>query len=465
MTSLPDIARATADRYEMLPGGAAVVALVSGGADSVTLLYLLAAGELGSGLHLSALHVNHLLRGADADADEAFVRELCGRLGVDLRVVRFDVAAHAAAADLNLEDAGRQVRYRFAAEELDARCDAAGVERDRGRIAVGHTLDDRMETCLMRLAQGAGATGLSSLRPVRDRIVRPLIGARRAEVRDHLRAAGEAWREDATNADTDRLRAHVRHELLPVFERINPRFDHALERTLELFGAEEDLLAGMGEAFAAQFVEREEGRVALDPHKMNTLSRAMQRRTLRAAIGFEFPEASRLEFEHVEAVLDGMGDPSFARDLPDGLRVRARYGTIVIARAGEGPRPLAPCLLRIPGIADLGAAGRIVAEFSSADDTGGTPDSVVIDADLLVDGVVIGSVREGDRMAPLGMTGSKKLSDLLIDAKVPREERPGVPVVRDGERIVWVAGVRMAEEYKVTERTRRALRITWERDG
>ncbi|MCG2807059.1 MAG: tRNA lysidine(34) synthetase TilS, partial [Coriobacteriia bacterium] len=196
MTSLPDIASTTLDRYDMLPQGAVVVVMLSGGADSVSLLRVLAALAPGAALTLSALHVNHLLRAEASDEDESFVRELCASLCIPLRVERVDVAGLAELEGLNLEDAGRRVRYELAAEEIDARCAAAGEPADMGRIAVAHTRDDRTETFMMRLAQGAGATGLTTLKPRRGRIIRPLIDAGRTEVREYLELLGQSWRED-----------------------------------------------------------------------------------------------------------------------------------------------------------------------------------------------------------------------------------------------------------------------------
>ncbi len=223
MEPLDRTARATSDRLGMLPGGAPVLALVSGGADSVCLLRLLAAGVLGETGRLSVLHVNHQLRGADADADAEFVRALCASLSVEALIVRFDVAAYAAAERLNLEDAGRRVRYRFAEEALDAACAAARVPPGRGRIAVAHTRDDRVETFLMRAITGSGAGGLSSIPYVRGRIVRPLLDCDRAEVRAYLRELGQEWREDDSNTDESRLRALVRARIVPVAEQVNPR--------------------------------------------------------------------------------------------------------------------------------------------------------------------------------------------------------------------------------------------------
>jgi tRNA(Ile)-lysidine synthase len=456
---LPHIARATATAHGMLPPGAPVVVMVSGGADSTALLRLLASGALGE-VALSVLHVDHILRGVESDADAAFVAGTCAELGVECRVARYDVGSYAEAEGLNLEDAGRRVRYRFAEEELDARCAVAGVPATAGRVAAAHTLDDRIETFLMRLATGSGAGGLAGIPHVRGRIVRPLLDARRADVIAYLDGLGQAWREDATNADTTRLRARVRAELLPLLESINPRFDDALGRMWTVLGDEDRLLEGMARGFEDDFADVRSGEVRFDRPGMLTLSRPMMRRTLRSALLSAFPEASRIEFEHVEALVDGLGDDRFARDLPEGLRARTEYATLVISRTPDGAAPMAPALLEVPGTVDLGPAGTMRASRClpvPADD----PRVAVIEADRLAGPLTVDSVRPGDRMRPLGMQGTRKLQDVLTDAKVPRGVRSLVPVVRDGERIVWVAGVRMSDEYAVGPGTVRAIRLEW----
>ncbi len=465
MSTLPDTARATAEAHGLLPPGATVVAMVSGGADSMALLHLLASGALGETGEVRALHVNHLLRGADADRDEAFVAEECARLGVPCRTVRFDVAAYADAAGLNLEDAGRTVRYRLAAEEADAAAARLGLPASAARIAVAHTLDDRIETFLMRLLSGAGAGGLGSIRHARGRVVRPLLDARRDAVREWLASSGHAWREDATNLDTSRLRARVRHDLLPALLAVEPALHVTLARTMRILADEDELLGEMAEAFARDFAAEEvrPGEVALDRAMLATLSHPMRRRTVRVAIERAFPELSRLDSAHVEALVEGLAEDSFARDLPGGLRAFTEYGRMTVSRQG-GPLPaVAPSLLPIPGSVDLGAAGVLTAErVPPAEARTPAPGGreVVVDAGGST-ALSVGPAGPGDRMRPLGMEGTKKLSDLFIDAKVPRRDRPAVPVVRDGERIVWVAGVRQSEEYRVRPDTAEAVRLTW----
>jgi len=462
---LPDIALATAEQHSMFPVGSPVVAMVSGGADSVAALHLLAAGVLGD-LPVRVLHVNHLLRGEESDADEAFVRALGERLGFDVRVLRYDIAAYAENEGLNLEDAGRRVRYRFAEEELDAWCAQQDTSALRGRIVVAHTLDDRVETFFMRALFGSGSGGLASIAPTRGRIVRPLLGVERSAIREWLRDRGEAWREDDSNADTSRLRANIRATLLPPAEQVNPGFRTALARTMDLLAADDALLTSMAEAFARDFADiRFDEEVAFNRDLMSTLDPTMLRRTLRVALLKTFPGASRIEAEHIEALIRGVASEHFSHDLPGGLRAFGEYGKMVVSRSDVALATVAPSLLMLPGTADLGGAGRIAAEYAQPGETQGTPESVVVDVGLGSAELIVDSVRPGDRMRPLGMDGSRKLSDLLIDAKVPKRARGLVPVIRDGERIVWLAGVRMSEDYRVTAATTRPFRLTWQREG
>jgi tRNA(Ile)-lysidine synthase len=333
-----------------------------------------------------------------------------------------------------------------------------------GRIATAHTLDDLTETFLMRLVTGAGPGGLRAIPAVRGRIVRPLIGARRQEITTYLEALAQPWREDATNADTARLRAWVRHELKPLVERVNPSFSASLERTVHIVGDEDALLAEMADGFAATFAQVEGGRLAFDRTMMGTLDKAMARRVVRTALVDAFPEASRLEASHTDAIVAGMADETFARDLPFGLRAAAEYGTLTIFRQDESALSVAPCLLDWPGKCDLGPLGRIEARIVGADAVGADPEAAYFDAAHVAPTLVVDAVRQGDRIRPLGMEGTRKLQDVLVDAKVPQRLRAATPVVRDGQQVLWVAGVKQSDEAKVTSATKRVLTLAWIRE-
>jgi tRNA(Ile)-lysidine synthase len=445
----------------MFEPASTVVAMVSGGADSVSLLRALAGGVFGP-VVLSVLHVDHRLRGFESDEDAAFVSALCADLGVPCSVASVDVAAFAAEHGLNLEDAGRRIRYAEAARELESRCADGGADPALGRIVTAHTFDDRVETALMRLAQGTGAGGLTSLAYRRGAIVRPLLDCTRADVVAYLKELGQAWREDASNADTSRLRARVRAELMPVLRDINPRFDESMARTLAVIGDEDAFLNSLARQSAADISDVTAGEMSVDRAAIAALPRVLQRRALRLLIREAFEDASRLEFDHIEAVCDGLGDPAFARDLPDGLRAFAEYGRLIISRSDGPASPFVGGVLPVPGSLDLGEAGALSASTGGPAEPDMDPRVAVLDAGSVHGPLTVGPVSPGDRMRPFGMAGSRKLSDILVDAKVPARQRPLVPVVRDGERIVWVAGVKSSEDYRVGPDTQRTMRLAWE---
>jgi tRNA(Ile)-lysidine synthase len=444
----------------MFPEDGPVVVMVSGGADSVALLRAVAGGVFGP-LDASVLHVDHRLRGAASDADAVFVGRLCAELGVACRVAHVDVAGFADEHGLNLEDAGRRVRYREADTYVEALCAESGVAAADGRVATAHTLDDRAETTLMRLAQGAGAGGLVSPPYRRGRVVRPLLDCTRAGVLAYLDSLGQDWREDATNLDTTRTRARVRAELMPLMRGINPRFDEAIVRTLTLLGDEDAFLDRLAGETAATLASAG-AEISVDRADLAALPRALQRRVVRLLLRETYPESSRLEFEHLEALCDGLGDASFARDIGSGLRAFAEYGRLIISRSGEQAGTLTPRTLTVPGTVDLDRAGRLSAEPGGAAEPPSDLRVALIDADAVTGPLSVTPVLPGDRMRPFGMQGTRKVSDVLIDAKVPARQRASVPVVRDGGRIVWLAGVKSSDDYRVGPQTVRTVRLVWE---
>jgi tRNA(Ile)-lysidine synthase len=315
----------------------------------------------------------------------------------------------------------------------------------------------------MRLGTGAGPGGLTAIAAVRGRVVRPLIDTSREQIEAYLRGIGQDWREDETNLDVTRLRSRVRHELVPALRAALPGAEEALPRSLALLADDDALLAEMADAFVSDFTEAEGDAVAFDRALMATLSRPMARRVVRTALLTAFPQATRMESSHVEALVDGMPDTAFARDLPGGLHAVIEYERLVVSAPGEVGR-LAPALLPIPGSADLGAGGTIVASPADPADLPDDPATALVDGDAIGDTLVVDPARAGDRIRPLGMAGTRKVADVLADAKVPPRFRGLVPVVRDGDQVVWVAGLRLADDVKVTSATRRAFRLTWRRE-
>ena len=450
--------------------GAPVVLMVSGGADSTALLVLAATSALdiddGRGTariareRLHVLHINHCLRGIDAEEDEEFVRELSDRFGIPCTVRRVDVAALAREAHgqgdanaANVENAGREVRYAAAAELANQLAEEWGVPRSSARILTAHTADDRAETFFMNAIRGTGPVGLSSIPRRRNRIVRPLIDMTHDQLCDLLRMRGIVWREDDTNHDTRYLRAYVRHELLPVARRRNPRVAASLATTCDILSDEDAYLNQLASRAYRDLVRREgDGVVALDAARLAASEVALARRVVRKALLLACPGA-RLEARHIAQVLTLVAAGHGSCTVPVDVDVRVEYGLLVV-RAPEVEAEGASAWLEVPGELELGQEQSVLLDAAAA---GVDP---VQGGRLWVD-----SFQPGDVLCPLGMHGqSKKLSDLLAEAHVASADRASVPIVRSSTTgpVVWVAGIRADERAKATVDTKVMLELTLE---
>lgn len=477
--TLLDQVSATLRQRIRAPRGARVLAAVSGGADSVALTWLLAALSERGDITLAGIgHLNHQLRGDEADADETFVAALAARVGVPFRSARADVAVQAATRRESVEAAARRARYAFlteAAEELGA-----------DFIATGHTRDDQAETLLLRLLRGAGSRGLSGVRVSRGPLIRPMLDCSRRAVRDFLAERAEAFREDASNADLSITRNRLRHELLPVIDRLAPGGREALARTATLAADDENYLMAQAIIEARSIVLMNAGGVQVHRRALAALPPALARRVIRHAVEMVpgaggKSAASRLTSTHIEAVWRlAAGERARHVDLPgvtvdvgtrgdvDVLRLTATCAE-QHARVGGGE----PTLLSVPGVVtNLAGGWRIHCEVRDQTSSAGVVESrgarealtVAVPKALLGDAVVVRNRRPGDRIKPLGAFGRKKLQDLLVDVKMPRAERDLVPVVVDPHgRLVWVVGVAMADEFRVTAPEREVVVFTAER--
>lgn len=468
---------------------APVVLMVSGGADSTALLVLAATSTLdiedGRGLariareRLHVLHINHQLRGIDAEEDEEFVRDLAARYGIPCTIRRVDVAMRAAAEGDNVENAGRTVRYAEAARLANELSAELGTPRSAARILTAHTADDRAETFFMNAIRGTGAAGLSSIPRRRNRIVRPLLERTHAELCDLLRMRGIVWREDETNADTHYLRAYVRHEVMPVIERRNPRVTASLATTCDILSDEDAYLTSVAGRTLRDLTRREaDGLVVLDAARLAACEVAIARRVVRQALLSVCPEA-RLEARHVASVLRIVADGEGSATIPLGVLARVEHGLLTIRARREVPAPVA-AWLEVPG--ELPLPGGLVLRarllslpqgadpeaYARAHALEWDGESVLLDAEAAgVDPVRGGRLwvdvpHPGDVLCPLGMHGqSKKLSDLLGEAHVPLDERGRVPVVRTSPTgsVVWVAPVRADERARCSPSTRHLLEL------
>ena len=505
---------------------APVILMVSGGADSMALLHMVATEPLdlgdGAGLvrvakeRLHVLHVNHLLRGADADADQHFVQETCDSLSISCTVLRVDVAKLAQERDGNVEEIGRRVRYDAARELAQKLCVEQGISRQKAKILTAHTADDRAETFMMNVMHGSGMSGLASIPRHRGLIYRPLLDYTHDQLKDWLKACGLDWHEDATNTDTHYLRAYMRHNVLPLLKARNPMLVQTVCKIADLMTDEDDYLEAKAARKLRQITLRKsESSLVLDALKLSSTDVVIARRVVRIVTRQLIPEAW-LEFKHVDAVLEAVAAGVGVANLPQNLEARVRLGTVTfsftgVARSAVGsgaggtgagsaaaavagaavtasgePAGTVPAAatfgehLAVPGTLEL-ADGRVlsarvlpvehgfdVVSYATAHSQEWLGESVLLDARACgVDPVHGGSLwvsgpEAGDTMQPLGMHGqSKKISDLLGEAGVPVESRSMMPIVRTNIRghVVWVAGIRPDERVKCTQDTKQLLEL------
>ena len=469
---------------------APVVLMVSGGADSTALLVMAATSALdiddGRGTariareRLHVLHINHGLRGLDADEDEEFVRGLAAEYGIPCTVERLDVAALAAKTSDNVENAGREARYAAAARLANELSEQFGTPRAAARICTAHTADDRAETFFMNAIRGSGAPGLSSIPRRRNRIVRPLLDKTHDELCEYLRMRGIVWREDDTNRDTRYLRAYVRHELMPVVERRNPRVVASIASTCDILSDEDAYLGALASRLLHDLIRRQDGgMIALDASRLAASEVALARRAVRSALLMVEADA-RLEARHINRVLGLVSAGAGSATLPIGVDVRVEHGLLFL-RARSADRSRVAAWLEVPGTLELGEGGtlsaRLIAVAHGADASLIAKDralewgqhSVLLDAEACgVDPTTGGRLwvdtpHPGDIVCPLGMHGqSKKLADLLNEAQLPAAERSRIPIVRADVRgpVVWVAGIRVDERAKCTPHTKYLLELT-----
>ena len=439
----------TIRKHEMFPRGARIIVALSGGPDSVALLHILRALELRSELSVAGVaHFNHQLRGAEADADEQFCREMAAGLGLVIEVGRADVSSLARASGRSIEDAARTARYAFLATAADRLSASA--------IAVGHSLDDQAETFLLRLLRGAGTRGLGSIRPRAGMVVRPLLEISRVDLRSYAADHGLRYREDSTNSDVSIPRNRVRHELIPFLERDSPAIVAILAREAEIARHDEEYLESVAIELRGSIVLRTERGTEIDAAGLKTLSPALSSRVVRHALAAN--ESARfVGFEHIQRVLRlaGEGEEGTSVALPG--QVATRQGDRILL----GSAPHAPFSnffrfpLSIPGevvLAGWTVSAECVDISVRADRPRARGDEVVVAARQLRCPLAVRNRRPGDRFKPLGMGGrGRKLQDFLVDRKVARAERDGLPLVVDrDDRIVWVVGHSVAEDFRVT---------------
>lgn len=420
--------------------GRHVLIALSGGADSVALLHSMAQRRSADRLRITAAHFNHHIRGKDADNDQRFCESLCREMDIPLIIGGADIPALAKAQGCGIETAAREARHAFL-EEARRQC---GAEL----IALAHHADDQAETVLMHLLRGAGPEGICGMREISGNLYRPLLAFRKAELEAYLKERGIAWREDSTNFIADTPRNALRLNVLPEIERNYPQAVQAAGRYALTAQIESDYLSRKTDDFLkTRRIEYPFGTKIVFSQKPEE---AILRRAIRGICG-DGPD-----FDKLEALIALAGMDRGRLEISGRLYAeKTASGMYFIRKDAEKPLPVP---LTYGAEIPFSRGMRIFAEETCAALSERKPGEEFLDAEK-IQNAVIRARMDGDRIHPLGASGERLLSDYLSDKKIERPLRDFLPLLAIGRQILWVGGIGIAENAKITSETRRRLRI------
>ncbi len=441
----------------LLKGGGGVLAALSGGPDSTALLAFLCRLSGPLGLEVTAAHLHHGLRGESADGDADFSRELAARLGASFISERLPRGALEKRG--GVQDCARRARYAF-------------LEEARGKagarwIATGHTADDQAETVILALLRGRGLAGLGGVPPRRGPIVRPILSRKRAEVLEYLERRGLSYRTDPTNFSGKYLRNRVRLELLPLLESHDPAVPGALVRLAFELGEVRERLWEVGRRERTRLFRKEEEGFSMEARALASLHPLVRGELFRLAVadlGGPVNRLLRAHYEVLERLLGKKTGVGGELHLPGGLGVRLAGGRIYF----EPRRRQADLLdasyalpLSVPGRVSTPGGAVIEAEAVEIPENPAREGRLTyfLDAEKMPGGINVRNPRPGERIDPLGMQGTKKTSDILADAKIPRDERPLWPVVSGDDGPLWVVGLAGSRSFGLRSRSAKAVRL------
>lgn len=436
--------------------GNRILVACSGGLDSVVLLYVLREISHDVPLELGIAHVNHMLRGQESERDEDFVKGLADRFSLPCYVKRVDVRDEAKKEGKSIQHAARDARYAFL-DEI-----ANNLHFDK--IAVAHTLDDQVETFLLRLIKGTGIRGLSAIPVKRGRIIRPFLLVYRREIEEYAAVRAISHVEDSTNAKTVYERNFVRREIVPIMERLNPAVKEKIVSLLHDLTLVNGCMEKKANDFFGAHVLLRNGEARVDMTSLKGLDDEVRYRVISRIINKIHPHVMPLR-EHVRLVgkiMAGRG-PNLSLTLPVGITVRKSYKEMVFT--GRQPKPPFEGHFRLQlgvNIIDPLHVALVVAEMDQkSGDISVAPTIAYLDFERLGK-LSVRTFRPGDRFVPLGMKSPIKIKDFFIRCKIPIPERRHIPLVLSDDDIVWIVGHRIDDRYRVTQNTRRVLRITAE---
>lgn len=432
----------TIEKYKMLVEGDKVVVGLSGGPDSLALTHALFNISESVGFKIVAVHVNHLLRGEFADADEEFVKEFCSKLGIECHIYRVDVSEYASNLGMSFEEAGRRVRY----EKFEEVKDKVGGTK----IAIGQNRNDLVETFFINLFRGSGIDGLSSIEYIRDGVfIRPLLEVDRTAIElycehNHLEA-----RRDHTNDETDYVRNKIRNELIPYIKNnFNPSINDTIFKTTEILKEEKLFWRSHVQKMFDAMCVFDEGKVIIRGSSYSLLTISEQKQLMRYCIKKIRKHLTDISSDQLNQILN-LSRTNTAVQLDEHFEVANEYGDFVVSKiCSDDKTDEAPELF----VTHLDAES--YSKFSTDQCV------VALDANQVIGKLTVRKRNAGDRFIPMGMKGHKKIKDFFIDEKVPVAKRDTIWLICDEEKIIWVHGMRIHDHCKITKDTKNIMIIS-----
>jgi len=459
---LSDQVRRTIDHYHLLEQNDRLVVGVSGGVDSMVLLHLLNSFRPVFNLFLVVAYVNHRLRPVESEREASFVEKESERLGLAFECGAFDVRGFQKSGGFSLQEAARRIRFQFFNHLLQ--------KYQARKIALGHNADDQAETILLRLLRGAGLKGLKGMLPIREgRVIRPLLEVWRAEIESFAKENGILFLTDSSNFKRDYLRNRIRLDLIPLIEeQYQPKIKEILHRASTILRMEDDYLEQEAESSFQRIVKKEGESFTFQFSEYQSLHQALRWRVLQKLLESSVPGRGPdgKEWSDVNLLYERLGQrpASFFFELPHGLCLEKRYDRVTLRKGEREFIPPFEIELNVPGktyIEEIGREVRIEEREKEQpmNYSEGPPDIAFLDYQKLRLPLKMRNFRPGDRFQPLGMKGTKKLKEYFIDHKIPKFERPGIPLLISGDKIAWAVGHRIDERFKITPETKRVLRV------
>lgn len=445
---------------ELINIGDGIVVGLSGGPDSVCLLNLLVSIREEFNLKLAAVHINHMLRGDEADEDEEFCLKLCKELDVDFFSERIDVNKYSKENNLSSETAGREVRYNLFNKIMS--------QRGFNKIATAHNANDQAETIIMRMMRGTGLEGLCGIPVIREnRYIRPILFMERKDVEAYCEEIGIQARIDKSNLERIYSRNKVRLDIIPYMkENFNMDVISAINRMSLLLQEDNEYILSEVETIYKENVQKNE-KSYLIKNNVFKLNNSIKNRIIRRVIKDFCGNKYDIEMKHIEDIIKlASNDAGKQIDLPNNVVAINEYGDIRVRLrdVNELIEEKQCVLVKDKILHNKIGFNNYLVEFNVIENDNeckycNNPLIKHFDFDKINGNIIIRYRKDGDKIIPLGLNGSKKIKDIFIDMKIPKEKRDFIPIIEFGENIAWVVGVKLSDKYKVDMNTKKILKI------